>query len=74
MCPALQLVVLAVNTGEPKRVLLSDTNLAALFRGPGLPHYAVIDREGKVAKEQSGAGGMRALYQLLAAAGMESEK
>lgn len=79
------LVVLAVNSGESKRkvqqyladsprkgsiILMSDTNLAAVFRANVLPHYVVIDRDGKVAKEQRGASGAAGLENLLKAAGL----
>ena len=79
------LVVLAVNLGEGKKkiqqylessprkghlVLMTDTNLAAMFRAEALPHYVAIDRAGKVAKQQSGAGGANGLQGLLAAAGL----
>ena len=79
------LVVLAVNAGENKRkvraylesnprachiVLMEDTNLAAAFAARGYPKYVVINREGKIVKEQEGAGGLRALRYLVAAAGL----
>ncbi len=79
------LVVIAVNSGESKKkvqqyleksprkghiVLMADTNLAAVFRGDGLPHYVVLDRAGKVIKEQRGASGAAGLQQLMAAAGL----
>lgn len=81
------LVVLAVNVGETRKkvqqylaenprkghmVLTGDTNLAAMFGGNGFPHYALINREGRLVDEQSGAGGAPALYRLLASAGLES--
>lgn len=81
----LGLVVLAVNSGESKKtvqqylaksprkchiVLMADTNLAVAFRPDGLPHYVMIDRAGKVVKEQRGASGAAGLQQLLAAAGL----
>ena len=80
------LIVLAVNMGEPKKkvekyladyprkghmVLMPDTNLGAMLTGRGLPHYALINREGKLLKQQSGAGGPEALYALLELAGLK---
>jgi thiol-disulfide isomerase/thioredoxin len=80
-----KLAVLAVNSGESRAkvrdylarsprlghmVLAADTNLPTLFRSPGLPHYVVIDRAGRLVKEQTGAGGARGLAQLLVAAGL----
>lgn len=80
------LVVLAVNMGEAKKkvekyladyprkghiVLLQNTNLGAVFTGRGLPHYALISREGKLLKQQSGAGGPEALYALLKRTGLK---
>ncbi len=49
---------------------MSDTNLAAVFRADVLPHYVVIDRDGKVAKEQRGASGASGLESLLKVAGL----
>lgn len=84
-----RLVVLAVNAGESRKkvekylaenprkghvILLSDTNLAAVFPGEGgYPHYTVIDDAGKLTVEQTGAGGARNLYRLLAEAGLKQE-
>lgn len=80
------LLVLAVNRGESRKkvekylseyprqghiVLLADTNLGALFPGKGLPHYALLGRNGKLLKQQSGAGGPEALYALLELAGLK---
>lgn len=63
------LVVLAVNAGESRRtvqsylarsprkghvILTADTNLAAVFRAQGVPHYVLIDRDGKVEREVTG--------------------
>ena len=82
------LIVLAVNVGESKKtvkkylqenprkcriVLTEDTNLAAMFEAKTYPIYVVIDREGNVADTQNGAGGERALFELLSQAGIESE-
>jgi thiol-disulfide isomerase/thioredoxin len=74
------LVVLGVNVGESKKtvkryletsprssktILTEDTNLAAMFSPHSFPLYVLIDRSGKVAGEQKGAGGERALSHLL---------
>jgi thiol-disulfide isomerase/thioredoxin len=82
------LVVLAVNVGEPKKkvkkylvdsprtckiVLMDDTNLAAMFTATSYPLYVLIDRDGKIADTQRGAGGEDALYRLLRKAGLEAE-
>jgi len=82
------LVVLAVNVGESKKtvkkylqenprkcriVLTEDTNLAAMFEAKTYPIYVAIDREGNIVATQNGAGGERALIELLSQAGMESE-
>lgn len=72
--------VIAVNVGETRKkvkayladnartckiVLTSDTNLAAIFGARGYPLYVVLDRKGKLAGRQEGAGGERALEALL---------
>jgi len=82
------LIVLAVNVGESKKtvrkyleesprscrvVLNDDTNLPAMFETKGFPLYVVIDRDGKIAGRQDGAGGTAALYRLLSRAGLMSE-
>ena len=82
------LVVLAVNVGESKKtvkqylekspracrvVLTEDTNLAARFPSAGFPMYVAIDRSGKIAGQQEGAGGEEPLRQLLIKAGIEAE-
>lgn len=74
------LVVLAVDAGEdrkkvksyladhPRRakiVLMPDTNLAALFAARSYPYYVLVDRDGKIAATQNGAGGEAALRHLL---------
>ena len=79
------LVVLAVNVGEPREtvrqylaesprtcdiVLNTDTNLPATFHARSFPLYVLIDREGRVAGKQHGAGGEDALRQLLQKAGL----
>lgn len=83
------LVLLAVDVGESRKtvkkylqenpravkvVLTEDTNLAAMFAATAFPIYVVIDREGNIAGMQRGAGGERALRQLLSRAGLESEE
>ncbi len=80
------LVVLAVNVGESRRtveqylarsprschiILMEHTNLAAVFQANAFPLYVVIDREGKVAGDQRGAGGIEPLRQMLMKAGLE---
>jgi len=82
------LLVLAVDVAESKKtvkkylelkprscriVLNNDTNLPAMYATTSYPVYVVIDREGKVAAVQRGAGGERALRSLLRRAGLESE-
>ena len=82
------LVLLAVNVGESKKkvkkfleenpravriVLTEDTNLAALYQATSFPIYVAIDREGNIAGMQRGAGGERALRELLSRAGLESD-
>ena len=81
-------VVLAVDVGESKRkvtdylrraprsckiVLNQDTNLPAQFEARVFPYYVVINADGKVAGEQKGAGGERALRELLRRAGVDTE-
>jgi hypothetical protein len=55
-------------------VLTEDTNLAAMYQANSYPIYVVIDRDGKIAGEQRGAAGERALRRLLASAGIESQE
>jgi thiol-disulfide isomerase/thioredoxin len=81
------LVLLAVNVGESKKkvkkfleenprsvriVLTEDTNLAAMYAATSFPIYVAIDRDGNIAGMQRGAGGERALRELLSRAGLES--
>jgi thiol-disulfide isomerase/thioredoxin len=81
------LVVLAVDVAESKKtvraflernprkakvVLMEDTNLAAMFAAKSFPLYVLINREGRVAGQQNGAGGEGALRRLLRKAGLES--
>jgi thiol-disulfide isomerase/thioredoxin len=81
-------IVLAVDVAESKKtvekyleqhprachiVLTEDTNLAAMYQANSYPIYVVIDRDGKIAAEQRGAGGERALRRMLARAGIRSE-
>ena len=83
-----QLIILAINVGESKKtvkkyleqhprktriVLTDDTNLAAMFEAKVYPIYVVIDRDGNVAGEQRGAGGERALRNLLDRGGLDDE-
>jgi len=79
------LIVLAINVGEPKKlvkkyleqhprscriVLMEDTNLAAMYEATVYPIYVVIDKDGNISDEQRGAGGEEALRALLAQAGI----
>jgi len=79
------LTLLAVNVGEsrdtveqylremprePHVVLENDTNLAKFYNSGGFPAYVLIDREGKLAGAQRGAGGEEALRELLSRAGI----
>ncbi len=81
------LVVLAIDVAESKKtvkkyldqhprqcriVLTEDTNLAAMYQANSYPIYVVIDRDGNISAEQRGAGGERALRQMLATAGLKS--
>jgi thiol-disulfide isomerase/thioredoxin len=81
------LVVLAVDVAESKKtvktflernprkakvVLMEDTNLAAMFAAKSFPLYELMDREGRMAAEQKGAGGEAALRRMLRRAGLES--
>ncbi len=81
------LVVFAVDMGEPRRkvkkyldtspraakiVLAEDTTLAAICEARGYPLYVLLDRDGKIAGRQHGAGGEGALRRLLGKAGLES--
>jgi thiol-disulfide isomerase/thioredoxin len=83
------LIILAVNVGEPKKmvkkymeehprktriVLTSDTNLAAMYAANSYPIYVVIDREGNIAGKQDGAAGESALRDLVASGGLEGLK
>lgn len=83
------LIVLAVDVLEPDQrvkkyladhprsvpiVLTKDTNLAAMYNAQVYPIYVVVDREGKIAAEQHGAAGERALLNMLRRAGLESEE
>jgi thiol-disulfide isomerase/thioredoxin len=82
------LVVLAVNAGEPKEkvreylrrsprscrvVAAEDTDLVEMLGPRGFPYYVVIDRDGRVAGNQQGSGGERALRGLLGEAGLGAE-
>ena len=78
------LIVLAINVGEPKKlvkkyleqhprscriVLMEDTNLAAMYEATVYPIYVVIDKDGNVSDEQRGAGGEEALRRLVSQSG-----
>jgi thiol-disulfide isomerase/thioredoxin len=63
---------LAESPRNCKIVLMTDTNLADWFSPKSFPHYAVIDRYGRVAGEQKGAGGEQALRYLLGRAGLRT--
>ena len=80
------LIVLAVDVGESKKkvkkyledsartckiVLTEDTNLAAWYGAKSYPYYVLIDRNGKIAGTQKGAGGEASLRRLLSKAGLE---
>jgi thiol-disulfide isomerase/thioredoxin len=81
------LIVLAVNMGEPRRkvkkyletsprsskvILAEDTTLAAICDAKVYPLYTLVNREGRIAGVQRGAGGEGALRRLLAKAGLDS--
>jgi len=83
-----RLVVLAVDIAESKKtvakylaesprnckvVLMTDTNLAALYSPKTFPHYALIDPTGHEVGEQKGAGGERSLRHLLRKAGLGAD-
>ena len=53
-----------------KVIANEDTNLPAMFGIEGFPKYVVLDREGKIAGHQDGAGGIEALRDLLRRAGL----
>ena len=82
------LVLLAIDVGESKKkvkeylqlnprqvpiVYMEDTNLAARYAAKSYPIYVVINRDGKIAGIQRGAGGERALRHLLSKAGLDGE-
>src|SRR5260370_10239987 len=58
---------------EGKIVLTEDTNLAAVFAAKSYPFYVLIDREGRIAGTQQGAGGERSLRHLLGKVGLKAE-
>ena len=79
------LMVLAVNMGEPRRkvkkylessprsskvILAEDTTLAAICDANVYPLYTLVNRDGRIAGVQRGAGGEGALRRLLAKAGL----
>jgi thiol-disulfide isomerase/thioredoxin len=78
-------MVLAVNMGEPRRkvkkylessprsskvILAEDTTLAAICDANVYPLYTLVNRDGRIAGVQRGAGGEGALRRLLAKAGL----
>ncbi len=82
------LIVLTVNVGESRNtvkkyldrhpklshvVLMSDTNLAAMFQANAYPIYVVIDKDGNIAATQRGAAGEDRLRYLLELAGLHSD-
>ena len=83
------LLVVAVNVGESRRkvkqylqqsprsckvVITEDTNLAAIFAAKSFPMYVLIDRQGKIAGTQNGAGGEDMLRRLLSKAEIEPQQ
>lgn len=79
------LLVLAVNVAESKKrvqeylkesprsspiVMMSDTNLAAMFAVKSFPYYVVIDRSGGIVDTQAGSGGEASLKRMLRKAGI----
>ena len=54
--------------------MMEDTNLAAMYQATAYPIYVVVDRDGFIAGTQRGAGGEAALRDLIARAGIESER
>jgi len=84
-----KLVVLGGNVAESKKkvkqflesqprsyptVLMEDTNLAAVFEVKRFPTYVLIDRNGKIAGTQKGAGGEGSLRRLLHKVDLESSE
>ncbi|MGB9073488.1 MAG: hypothetical protein WCC22_12680 [Terriglobales bacterium] len=45
---------------------------AAMYAANSYPIYVVVDRDGNIAAEQRGAGGVRGLRRMLSRAGLES--
>ncbi len=83
------LAVFGVNVGESKKkvkqfleqsprsskvILMEDTNLAAVFEAKSFPLYVLIDRKGRLAGMQAGAGGEGALRHLLRKAALDSHQ
>lgn len=54
-----------------KVVLTEDTNLTAMFQPKGYPKYVLVDAKGNIANVQEGAGGIEALRETLADAGLK---
>jgi thiol-disulfide isomerase/thioredoxin len=78
--------VICVNVEEPREVvtkylstaprsckvvLTEDTNLTGIVKPKGFPKYVLIDAQGNIGSIQSGAGGIEALYETLAEAGLK---
>jgi hypothetical protein len=53
-----------------KVILAEDTTLAAICDANVYPLYTLVNRDGRIAGVQRGAGGERALRRLLAKAGL----
>ena len=81
------LMVLAVDDGEPEatvmkylqehpracRIVLDQgLNISRRFGKHGFPYYVLIDRDGRIAGTQNGAGGEALLLDLLSRAGLSS--
>jgi thiol-disulfide isomerase/thioredoxin len=78
--------VICVNVDEPREVVMKylstaprsckvvlteDTNLTGIVKPKGYPKYVLIDAQGNIGSIQSGAGGIEALYETLAEAGLK---
>jgi thiol-disulfide isomerase/thioredoxin len=54
-----------------KVVLTEDTNLTRIVKPKGFPKYVLVDAKGTIGSIQDGAGGMDALRETLAEAGLK---
>jgi thiol-disulfide isomerase/thioredoxin len=54
-----------------KVVLTDDTNLVGIVKPTGFPKYVLVDAQGNVGSIQNGSGGIEALYETLAEAGLK---